>query len=210
MAIRRKSGDASAHAKDNARQRRRSRPPWGGILGGKIIQRYFWSFGEKIASDKSDLRKMQYLKMLKLKRHYGILGGDYDYPIPGVANADWLPWYDLALAIASDLDDSLKITDAAPPPGKTTARWRGFDGLILVELVELHQGAFPGRTVTWSLQRLRKQMPEFRQLPLKQLVVRYHEAKRHHRGTKRLYCGPVLRHAAEPTQAANCRSSTAS
>ena len=25
-----------------------------------------------------------------------------------------------------------------------------------------------------------------------------------------LYCGPVLRHAAEPTQAANCRSSTAS
>jgi hypothetical protein len=26
----------------------------------------------------------------------------------------------------------------------------------------------------------------------------------------RVYCGPVLRHAAEPTQAANCRSSTAS
>ena len=26
----------------------------------------------------------------------------------------------------------------------------------------------------------------------------------------RLYCGPVLRHAAEPTQAANCRSSSAS
>jgi hypothetical protein len=25
-----------------------------------------------------------------------------------------------------------------------------------------------------------------------------------------VYCGPVLRHAAEPTQAANCRSSTAS
>jgi hypothetical protein len=25
-----------------------------------------------------------------------------------------------------------------------------------------------------------------------------------------LYCGPVLRHAAEPTQAANCRSSAAS
>ena len=25
-----------------------------------------------------------------------------------------------------------------------------------------------------------------------------------------LYCGPVLRHAAEPTQGANCRSSTAS
>ena len=25
-----------------------------------------------------------------------------------------------------------------------------------------------------------------------------------------LYCGPVLRHAAEPVQAANCRSSTAS
>ena len=25
-----------------------------------------------------------------------------------------------------------------------------------------------------------------------------------------MYCGPVLRHAAEPTQAANCRSSTAS
>jgi hypothetical protein len=28
--------------------------------------------------------------------------------------------------------------------------------------------------------------------------------------TDPVYCGPVLRHAAEPTQAANCRSSTAS
>jgi len=34
-------------------------------------------------------------------------------------------------------------------------------------------------------------------------------AERHasHEG---VYCGPVLRHAAEPTQAANCRSCTAS
>ena len=30
------------------------------------------------------------------------------------------------------------------------------------------------------------------------------------RSTAQVYCGPVLRHAAEPTQAANCRSSTAS
>jgi hypothetical protein len=43
-----------------------------------------------------------------------------------------------------------------------------------------------------------------------QLAYHHHH---HHgwRGKLRfVYCGPVLRHAAEPTQAANCRSSTAS
>jgi hypothetical protein len=184
MTVRRKSGDASAQAKSDARQKRRARPPWGGILGGKPIERHYWRFKKKVARNDKLLRTMQYTRMLYLKRHYGILGGDYDYPIKGVGSADWLPWYELALAIASDLDDSLKIIDAAPL-GKTTPRWRGFDGLILLDLVEGHQTAFPRRPVRWSLHQLQKQIPELRQLPLDHLVVRYHEAKRYHRGTKR-------------------------
>ena len=50
--------------------------------------------------------------MLRLKRYYGIEGGEHDPPV-GVAPAsvDWRPWYELALAVASELDESLKVVD---------------------------------------------------------------------------------------------------
>ena len=73
--------------------------------------------------------------MLRLKKYYGIAGGKNLYPIEGVGPTDWLPWYELALRIASDLDESLNFVDA-PPPAKTAARWRGPDGLFLVRLVD--------------------------------------------------------------------------
>jgi hypothetical protein len=171
-------------AKNAARRKQRSRPPWGDILRKDAIERNVWGFKTKLARNELQLKEMQYSKMLRLKRHYGIFGGEYDYPIKGVANADWLPWYDLALAIASELDESLRIVDNAAPLGKTAPRWRGFDGLVLLNLVDAHRTAFPRRPLRWSLEQVRKRTPELRQLPLEQLEVRYYEAKRHHRVTK--------------------------
>ena len=49
--------------------------------------------------------------MRRLKTRYGIIGGDHEYPTEGVGHIDWLPRYELALRLASDLDDSLKIAD---------------------------------------------------------------------------------------------------
>jgi hypothetical protein len=188
VAVRRKAGDASARAKGNSGQSRRSRPPWGNLLGGKPIERQIWAFVNKIDRREQRVLGRQYARMLALKRHYGIVGGDYDYPIKGVGPTEWLPWYLLALAIASDLDNSLQVVDA-PKPKKTTARWRGRDGMMLLCLVEfeLQRSAQKRRTVRWCLERLRTRYPETRQIPLDVLVVRYYEAKRHKEGTKRLH-----------------------
>lgn len=142
MAVQRDAGGVGARAKGKARRKRRLRPPWGDILGGKPIERYAWSFNKKIDLGEQTVQQEQYYKMLRLKRHYAIYGGDYDYPIKGVGPADWLPWYELALAIASELDHSLRIIDAARH-GKTARRWRGPDGLALLQFVEAHQSVFP-------------------------------------------------------------------
>ncbi len=181
MAVKRSSDGPFATGKE--RRKRRPRPPWGGILGGKPIERYAWSFKKKIDLGET-AKRLQYFGMLQLMEHYKIYGWDHDYPIKGVGPADWLPWYELALAIASELDISLRIIDAARH-GKTARRWRGLDGLALLQLVEAHQNVFPNRPVRWSLEQLRKRIPGFPQFPLSQLVVRYYEAKRYHRTTKR-------------------------
>jgi len=177
-----RAGDA-ARERAKARRERRPRPPWGGILGGKPIPRFVWNFNKKI-----DLGEaapiLQYEKMLVLKKHYGIVGRVPSYPIAGVGNVDWLPWYQLAVAIASELDDSLKIIDPGPR-GKTAPRWRGLEGRIFLRLVDAHRAVYPHRSVRWCIDQLRKRSPEYGQIPLDQLVVRYHEAKRHHRATRR-------------------------
>ena len=48
--------------------------------------------------------------MLQLIDHYKIQGAVEAYPIKGFAPATWLPWYELALAIAKELDTGLKYT----------------------------------------------------------------------------------------------------
>lgn len=167
--------------------KRSPRPPWGNLLGGKPIERQFWVFGKKIARPEQRLRARQYAKMQELKRHYGIVGGDYGFPIEGVAPAEWLPWYELALAIARDLDRSLQIVDA-PKPGKTAARWRGGrEGAVLLEMVEfeLERTAHQNRSLRWILDRLRRRFPEIGKIPLNELVARYYDAKSHRDNTKR-------------------------
>jgi hypothetical protein len=183
VAVKRDAGSVGASAKSNARRKRRLRPPWGTILGGKPIERQAWYLNKRHNVKEVDIRREQYRRMLRLKDYYRIKGGDYDYPVRGVGPADWLPWYELALSIASEFDDSLKVVDAAPLR-KTTARWRGMDGLILLKLVDIYRERHPRQSALWCLRKLHEQQPAFVKMPLKQLVARYYEAKRHHRATK--------------------------
>jgi hypothetical protein len=192
VAVRRKAGGASPDAKHNQRNKPRSRPPWGNLLGGKAIERQIWAFGKKIDQPQQRLLAQQYDKMRKLMGHYGIVGADYGFPIGGfptgvVAPAEWLPWYELALAIARDLDHSLQIVDA-PKPGKTAARWRGGrEGALLLGMVELEleRTAHKNRGLRWVLERVRKRFPEIGKIPLNELVARYYDAKKHRDNTKR-------------------------
>jgi hypothetical protein len=56
---------------------------------------------------------------------------------------------------------------------------------MLLALVEASQASHRGRSVRWCLEQLRKRDPGYG--PLKQLVVRYYEAKKHFGATKQLH-----------------------
>jgi hypothetical protein len=163
-------------------RRRRLRPPWGNILGGEPIEREGWLFNERIDLGDEFVREQQHVKMLRLLSHYRIVG-NHDYPVQGV-DTKGLTWYQLALAIATDLDDSLKVVDA-PPPSKTAARWRGPEGLFLVRLVNAIRESRPKKSIRWCLNELRKRSSGLAKMPLSQLEVRYHEAKKHFAATER-------------------------
>ena len=171
--------------KNSNRGSNRPLPPWGNILGGSPIERQLWHFDQKVEQDEEFVRHEQFSRMLLLKDHYGILGGDVDYPIKGVAPVDWLPWYQLALKIALELDDSLSVVDARPR-GKTAPRWRGPEGRMLVILVEEIKKSYPehGRSVRWCLSQLMKRDPNYGR-DLDTLVARYYEAKKHFSTTRR-------------------------
>ena len=171
----------AAHAA--AHRKRRPRPPWGKLLGGKPIERHAFIRDEKLDLDEESLREKQYLKMQGLFHHYGIVGHVPLYP-EGLADMSWWCWYQLALAIASELDGSLKIVDELPR-GKTAARWRGFEGAELIRLVDTMRKVRPNRSIRWCLREVQKIFPTSHgRMPLDQLVVRYHEARQHHRTTK--------------------------
>jgi hypothetical protein len=160
------------------RRKRRLRPPWRNLLGGKPIERQYFYFNEKRDIGEDHLRLMQHIRMRLLMDHYKIQGAVEAYPIKGVGAATWLPWFELALAIASELDDSLKINDASLP-GKTAPRWRGIEGQILLSLVDVWKKLRPKRPVRWCLQQMQKIDPNgFGRTPLDQLEVRYYEATR--------------------------------
>jgi hypothetical protein len=171
--------------KPASRAQRPRRPPWGDLLGGKPIERQMWMFGERTELSEQSLRSEQYLRMVRLKNHYGIVGGENLYPIQGVGPTEWLPWYELALRIASDLDESLNFVDARPP-AKTAARWRGLDGLFLVRLVDSIQENRPKakRSIRWCLQGLRNRLPGLEKMSIGQLETRYYEAKKYFAPTK--------------------------
>lgn len=87
---------------------RKQKPPWGDILGKPIAYHF------------KDIAKVEQTeKMLQLKKLYGA--------------ADW---YELALKIASELDDALTIVDP-PPKGKKAPRWAGAEGMQIINEVRI-------------------------------------------------------------------------
>jgi hypothetical protein len=166
-----------------AQQSRRRRPPWGNILDSKPIERHAYVLGAKIEVGDT-ARRIQHARMVRLMRHYGIAGRVPTYPIAGVGDVGWLPWYQLALAIASDLDESLEIIDAKPR-GKTAPRWRT-EGRVLLRMVDRWRERRPTRSIRWCLIQMQKEDPEYYgQIPFPTLKARYHEAKRRNvRGAK--------------------------
>jgi hypothetical protein len=172
-------------ASGKERRRRRRAPPWGDLLGGKPIERCDFLGDNKLDLGAGFTQEMQYLKMQRLMRYYRIVGPLPAFPIAGFGDVSWWPWYQLALAIASESDESLKIVDA-PPRHKTAARWRSDEGAVLVQLVDYLRESRPGRSIRWCLSQFRTTYPFYKRMSLDELVARYYEARRHHCGTKRL------------------------
>src|SRR5262245_51971776 len=88
-------------ASGQIQRKRRRRPPWGNLLGGKPIKRYELLADEKIDLGDDFTRENQYFRMKSLLRHYGIVGHVPTYPVAGLDDSGWWRWYELALAIAS-------------------------------------------------------------------------------------------------------------
>ena len=169
------------------KRKSRRRVPWGQILGEPIERVTALSmvdglFEQEEKRDKyrRQIEKMslavQFRKMCLVKQHYGIEG-----------EAGWRPWYQLALAIASEFYDGLKIIDPPPTPtGKTAPRWRGAEGLELLRYVEiLKQDAGSGASVYSILAELRGLAPHrYGRMSLDALEANYHVAKKHHLKSK--------------------------
>jgi hypothetical protein len=105
----------------------------------------------------------QYRKMCRLKEHYG---------------ADC--WYALALAIASEIDDGLKIIDPLPRrTDKTAPRW-GEEGDYLLETVDCLREEEGGEAkLEYLLMKMQQLSPDrYGKMKLSTLKTRYHEAKR--------------------------------
>jgi ribosomal protein L35 len=168
-----------------AAAKRRRRAPWGKLLRGRPTERHIFIGNERIDLDEEVLRERQYYVMQSLLQHYGIEGHVPPYP-KGLADRSWWPWYQLALAMASELDDSLKIVDGRPP-GKTAPRWRGAEGASLIRSVDALKRAKPNRSIRWCLRVVQEKVipNSFGRMTLDELEARYYEARRHRRTTKR-------------------------
>jgi hypothetical protein len=169
------------HASGTARQKR-PKPPWGNFLGRKPIEGNAYVGAQKVELGEI-ARLQQYNRMVLLLRHYNIVGNVPTYPIARVGDSGWWCWYQLALAIAAELDDSLKIVEAKRP-GKTAARWSGTEGRLLLTLVKVLRDSRPHRSLDWCLHQLQKVHP-YGQIPFKQFKSRYYDAVKYHGGTKR-------------------------
>jgi hypothetical protein len=167
-----------------AAARRRRCAPWGKLLGGKPTERHTFMGDERIDLDEEYLRERQYFAMQFLLQHYGIVGNVPLYP-KGLADRSWWGWYELALAMASELDDSLKIVDSRPP-GKTAPRWRGAEGASLIRSVDTLKKVKPNRSIRLCLRLVRQKVApnSYGQMTLEELEARYYEARRHRRTTK--------------------------
>jgi hypothetical protein len=164
-------------AKRVTKRRYRRQPPWGKLLG-KPVERcatYSWDH-EGVRREIEQLATAeQFDKMVKLKEHYGIDG------VTG-----WRPWYTLALRLAEELDDAIKIIDAPPrPTGKTAKKWRGVHGVALLRHVEEFRPSSIDGSDESALYELRKYMPDtYGKMPFRGLRRAYYDAQKHHPSEK--------------------------
>jgi len=103
-----------------AKRKRRPRPPWGKLLGGKPIQRHTF-VPEKIESCDEFTRERQYLRMQALLHHYGIVGHVPAYP-KGLAEAEALAALD-AMPAGLRLELWSRVW-AEAPQGFAPIAWR--------------------------------------------------------------------------------------
>ena len=144
-----------------------------GRLGGKPIKRQAWILGSRLRTWRNRAWRPSNTHGCSSSRiTTASLAATMEYPTGGVGHIDWLPWYEPALKIASDLDKSLKTVDA-PRRGKTEARLRGSDGHVL-RTVDLIRENRPKQkcSIRWCLEQLRKKSPNLRKMPLRQLETR--------------------------------------
>jgi hypothetical protein len=155
---------------------RKSRPPWGDLFVSDAPLERFISISNDFTEEwDRNLARQQFEMMSKLKDHYGIEGA-----------LGWRPWYELALKLACELDKKLMIVDPAPQSkGKTSPKWRGSKGEVLLNEVKAIQSNNPNKSIRWCLKTLKEWTPERYGMPLDQLVVRYSEAKKHHEAKPR-------------------------
>ena len=156
-----------------ARKKAKNPPPWGNILGGKPIER--WCRRDDPAdgqmAEKEALHE-QFRRMCVLREHYGINKG--------------LGWYKLALAIASELDNSLKIIDPAPRPAhKTSRKWATVEGVQLVAEIEAMRQQYPrppARNLPMSncSPSIRSFHSRHRKMDFDSFKSRYYDALRYH------------------------------
>lgn len=150
--------------------------PWGNFLG-MPIERWFRRDDERQGeAAERDAIAEQYRKMVRLKEHYGIEG-----------ETGWRPWYDLAVAVISEFDDGLKIIDPPPKPtDKKAARWRGFEGLVLLNEIEALRESVEAEVgkkvcVEALLTYHQELCQRYRGMKPAILKKNYYEALRHHR-----------------------------
>ncbi len=148
---------------------RKPKRPWGDL--GKPIERLFRRDDERHGEFAQNAAfAEQYGKMCELKASYEIEG-----------ETGWRPWYELALALALERDDGLKIID--PPKGKKAARWRGAEGLQLIGHVEyLKKEQGEGATIESAIAELQQLKPAYGvdKISPDHLRKNYQDAKRHH------------------------------
>jgi hypothetical protein len=152
-----------------ARKKAKIPPPWGDILGGKPIERWCRRDDETDGQlAQKDALDEQFRRMCVLREHYGINKG--------------LGWHKLALAIASELDDSLKIIDPPPRPAHKTARkWAGWEGALLVDEIEAMRQQYrtaAGKKLTNEQLLAKHQLSG--KMDFDSLKSRYYDARRYH------------------------------
>lgn len=157
--------------------RRKKFPAWGPLGDGRPIERLF---SQELCSREPryaewaemDAKAEQFRRMCRVKEHYGIAG-----------ERGWRPWYELALALASKIDDSLMIVDLPPrPTHKTAKRWAGVEGKVFVEEIAAMRGQVVDQDATMDtlIKKHQELFPRYRDMDFDSLKARYYDAVRHH------------------------------